>query len=309
METSFDQYVPLILGGTAGLLVGVAVIVTCGLAGVSRLEGGTKLYSGTLLAEGLHSLKVNAARTVPLFLAIAFLYTLSSLLTAAFRAPLGIVDMLTGAGAIYLGHRFLLEKPLQETGQVMEKRGYAGVLVRSILISLVLLLLLLVLAIPYLFVDALLQNTGAAMGLPDVALGFLLGLGLALISIVMSRLTFTFPAASLGRRTWLATAAQESHGAGWALAGALWSNFLIMLVVTVIIVSGLGVLHAALGLPVSPSMEVVPLDDPAFVPGFLFIELPMILMMTIYMLAAISIVSAAYRRLVMDPLRTETRTD
>ncbi len=303
MNSNIEQIIPLAMGGMAGLLVGIIFILVCGLSGVSRTSDGAKIYSGSLLMEGLSGLAFNAKRIIPLFLVIAFLYILSTLASAALGIPLGFMDLLTGTGAVFLGHRFLLEKPLRETGQELGERGFLGVLVRSLLMALILVIAVIILALPYFFIMALLQNAGASTGLPDLVLGFALGLAATGLSVLMARFSFMFPAAALGRKTWLATAGRESHGIGWALAGALWSNFLIMLVFTVLIMSGLGFLHVALGLPVNESSLVLTADDPAFIWEFIFVEMPMLLILTAYSLASISIVSAAYRRVVIDPLR------
>ena len=303
MNSSFEQYIPLALGSLGGLVVGLVIILACGLSGVSRTPDGAKLYSGSLLMEGLSGLVFNAKRIFPLFLVIVFLYILSTLASAVLGIPLGFADLLTSTGAVFLGHRFLLEKPLRETGQDMGERGFFGVLVRSLLMALILIIMAIILAFPYFFIIALLQNAGAPTALPDLVLGFAIGVAAIVLSVFMARFSFMFPAAALGRKTWLATAARESHGIGWALAGALWSNFLIMLVLTVLIMSGLGFLHVALGLPINESALVLTADDPAFIWEFIFVELPMILILTAYSLASISIVSAAYRRVVIDPLR------
>ena len=303
MNSGFEQYIPLALGGVGSLLVGVLILLVCGLSGVSRMEDGTRLYSGSLLMEGLTGLRVNAGRILALFLAISFLYTLSTAVTQLTGIPLGIMDLLTGSGVIFLGHRFLLEKPFRETGFNLPDRGFFAVLVRGVLGGVILVALLCLLFLPYAFFNALILNAGAPTTLFDIGFGFLLGLGLAVISLVMTRLSFAFPAAALGRKSWFGTAARETHRLGFALAGALWSNFLIMAVLTVAVMVGLEMVRSTLNLPVSTSDWTLQADDPAFLWEFVLVELPIILITTAYTLVAISIVSAAYRRVAIDPLR------
>lgn len=308
MDYSYQQYLPLILGGLLGGVVGLVVVLARGLSGAGRTPDGTRLYSGSLLLEGLAGLRANARRIGALFLAVCFLYTLTTAINVWLGVPMGIADLLTGTAIVYLGHRFLLEKPLQETGHSLPDKGFVGVLVRSFLFGLILLAMLAILAIPLLVLTALTRNAGTATGLFDIIFGAGAGLGLVGISLVMSRLTFAFPAAALGRRTWFATAARESQGMTWGLAGALWTNALVGLVVTFVLVAALTVLQALLGLPSSEAARVVSADDPAFVWNLVFVEVPVILATSAYTLIAVSIVSAAYRRTVIDPYRTGTQT-
>ncbi|WP_203292699.1 hypothetical protein [Maricaulis parjimensis] len=303
MNSGFEQYIPLALGGLGGVLVGMLIILVCGLSGVSRMADGTKLYSGSLFLEGLAGLRVNAGRIFALFLAISFLFALSTGITALTGIPLGIMDLFTSCGAVFLGHRFLLEKPFQETGHSLPERGFFSVVLRWIVGGIIALLMFAFLLLPYAIINALLVNSGAPTTLFDIGLGFLLGLGLTVISLVMTRFTFAFPAAALGRKTWFGTAVQESQGMSFGLAGALWSNALVMIVLTVVIMATLEILRSALNLPVGTSEWALQADDPAFMWEFLLVELPVILITTAYSLVAISIVSAAYRRAVIDPMR------
>lgn len=271
--------------------------------------GQRSLKPGALLAGAFTSLNQCKGQLARLLIVITGLTTGITTLDLMGLPGMSIGLMICAAALVFLGHRALLKQATRLMGHVMPSSGMWLLLVTNLLFGLIILVVAGFLAALALLAYTVLNSLMDAPGSISAVLAFLVATILVLLSPLAARMSFAFPAISIGFRYGLGTAASKSAGLGVSLASALWVTALVSHALIFGVSLGLQeLIWTVLGYP-TPEADLTGFaphypspSETAFWVDVVLFTLPTELLNNLYILISVAVLSTAYeRRLLDDP--------